>query len=459
MAHKTRLLPLFAAVLLAIGAPRAFAQGPFLIDGIVTDANNSGVPAPPAAPGSTKTTDPNGGAKELGPKNSNSTKIGVIHNAALPMLDTTNPNGQTDLNTIYTQSAVVGTDLWFYFGWRRDANSGSGFISIELQKNAPPAACAYGSATEAQLIANCNPWANRSDNDLLILWDQQGGSLNVYARLYNEALGGFGPPQLLPPNAQYTADGFGGEAQVNISALVAGQANQCVSFANIIPGTVTGNSDTADYKDTVLALFPSPSNCGTITVTKVTQNGLGQTITGTGPFPFTLDATDPIFGAAADSDCTVSGASLNVCSGSLAQGGSSVSIANLLSRSNYSLTEGTIDPKWELISITCDGNNVMNTTFTLTAGQTRACVITNRLKQGKLVVKKIVINDNGGTLAASAFTIDLNFGGTTSTTPGNEAGAEVTLKVLATRPDLTVDSTANAVPAANWIEREMIRQG
>ena len=35
------------------------------------------------------------------------------------------------------------------------------------------------------------------------------------------------------------------------------------------------------------------------------------------------------------------------------------------------------------------------------------------------------------------------------------AGAVVTLKVLAERPDLEVDSIAEAVAAANWIEREM----
>ncbi|MFO7900796.1 MAG: NADH-quinone oxidoreductase subunit C [Planctomycetota bacterium] len=34
-------------------------------------------------------------------------------------------------------------------------------------------------------------------------------------------------------------------------------------------------------------------------------------------------------------------------------------------------------------------------------------------------------------------------------------GVVVTLKVLAERPDLEVESAANAVPAANWIEREM----
>jgi len=34
-------------------------------------------------------------------------------------------------------------------------------------------------------------------------------------------------------------------------------------------------------------------------------------------------------------------------------------------------------------------------------------------------------------------------------------GIVVTLKVLAARPELAVDSIANVLPAANWIEREM----
>jgi len=35
------------------------------------------------------------------------------------------------------------------------------------------------------------------------------------------------------------------------------------------------------------------------------------------------------------------------------------------------------------------------------------------------------------------------------------AGVVVTLKVLASRPELAVESIANVVPAANWIEREI----
>jgi hypothetical protein len=83
---------------------------PFAIDGVVTDFENSGVSGgytvppcdPPAvggaltgpAPQACKQADPNGNAQELGPKNSNTTKVAVVHNAALPMLNTTSPTAQ-----------------------------------------------------------------------------------------------------------------------------------------------------------------------------------------------------------------------------------------------------------------------------------------------------------------------------------------------------------------------------
>ena len=52
-------------------APNAFAaDGPYTIDGTIPDA------------GTTELEDPEGNVKELGPLNSNTTKIGVIHNDA-----------------------------------------------------------------------------------------------------------------------------------------------------------------------------------------------------------------------------------------------------------------------------------------------------------------------------------------------------------------------------------------
>ena len=174
-----------AIALIAGLATRASAQNPFSIDGIITDTNNSGVP-----PGALKTADPNDGSKELGPINGSSTKIGVINTAPRPMLGLTNPNGQVDLNTIYTQTATaVNGDIWFYFAWARDSNTGSGFLSIEFEQAPVGPGCNYATASQASLIANCNPWANRQAGDFILLWDQQGNDRTIYKRVFSGPAG------------------------------------------------------------------------------------------------------------------------------------------------------------------------------------------------------------------------------------------------------------------------------
>ena len=66
-----------ASMLVAGLATSGAAQSPFIIDGVVP-AN--GTPAGPTQPA-----DPYSAVKELGPVNSNETKVGVIHLAPLPM--------------------------------------------------------------------------------------------------------------------------------------------------------------------------------------------------------------------------------------------------------------------------------------------------------------------------------------------------------------------------------------
>ena len=165
---RDRRLAALAALALAIPLFTATgaqaASGPFLVDGVVPDA------------GAVQLSDPSGNVKELGPLNSNTTKIGVINRAAPPMLGFTNPNGQVDLRNAWltTQRDPATRDTWLYFAWERDANSGSGFIAYEFMQNAAPAACAYGTATDAQLTASCNPWANRRAGDFVILGTSPG---------------------------------------------------------------------------------------------------------------------------------------------------------------------------------------------------------------------------------------------------------------------------------------------
>ncbi|MFL6109598.1 MAG: hypothetical protein ACJ72L_21745 [Marmoricola sp.] len=247
-------------------SPAGAADGPFDINGTVPDT------------GAVELTDASGSTKELGPKNASTTKIGVIHKAGSPMLDNTNPNAQVDLRRAWlTTSRDPSTQHdWLYFAWERDANSGSGFIAYEFMQNPAPAACAYGSATDAQLTASCNPWQNRKAGDFMILWDQSGSSTTLIKRTWtgvapNLTLSTGVPLDLTVSQAAYSADGFRGEAAVDLTATVFGGSSACISFANTIPSTVTGNSDSADYKDTILKQAPPITNCTSTTATTPKQ--------------------------------------------------------------------------------------------------------------------------------------------------------------------------------------------
>src|SRR5262245_41488817 len=166
--RRTLLSTVAALTLSLVFAPTAAAQnqGPFLIDGQINENSNSGLA------GVKKTGDPSNNSDELGPVNGSNTKVSVIHAAATPMLEFTNPNNQTDLNTIWTQTAkhTDGHD-WFYFGWIRDASTGSAVIAIEFQQSTLSVDCVYTatgidmikpeSAAETGLKNTCNPWKFR----------------------------------------------------------------------------------------------------------------------------------------------------------------------------------------------------------------------------------------------------------------------------------------------------------
>ncbi len=309
------------------------ADGPYTIDGTIPDANTTELP------------DLSGNVKELGPLNSNTTKIGVIHSDAVPTLGLTNPNAQVDLRRAWldTERDTSTQHDWLYFAWERDANSGSGFIAYEFMKNAPPAGCAYGTATDAELIANCNPWANRTAGDFMILWDQQGNSLNLYLRTWSGTAPNLtlGPATLLDANtsqAAYSSDGFMGEAAVDLTATIFGGSTACKSFANTVPSTVTGNSDTADYKDTILTTTPPITNCTSTTGTtpKVVTGGsagnvpAGGASIGTGVLAVADSAVVSLTGGSATPAGSVAFSLCKVdAPGLCATGGTSVGSTNL----------------------------------------------------------------------------------------------------------------------------------
>lgn len=406
-----------ALAVFAWSAVNASAQNPFQIDGVVPDAGVATI------------LDPHGNVKELGPVNGSITKIGTVNAAQPAMLELSNPNGQVDLGTVYlgTYQALNG-DQWLYFGWQRpDSNSGSGFISIEFQQSGLPSGCSYTgvdfttkSDTEtAALVAECNPWRFRRTGDFIITWDQQGNGLatdDIKKRTF--ACTGSGPAYACTLGeietlgtvvAAVSDDRYSGEMAVNLTTEVFGVATSCLSFANVIPGTVTGNSDTADYKDTVFAPFTPVTNCGVLKVRKVTlapdntayadpaNPAFGYTVTKSGDLlRYSTDATKyPVDGAAPQ--IQIVRPNSNTPAGPSLVNGTAATHTHLdlIPGTNYTLVEATPPAPYQLLSIICyDGtvggkNITTGGTFKVAVPNGLAyteCVVTNRIVKATPVV-------------------------------------------------------------------------
>jgi hypothetical protein len=398
-------IPLTVAIVLAVASPAA-AQNPFQIGGpgnVIPDAGATNIP------------DPTGNNKELGPLNSNTTKIGPINADQLPTLGITNPNGQVDLVNAWLDTAqALDGDTWLYFAWQRDANSGSGFISIEFQQSGLPNGCVYEGVDFADeddpetiaLIEACNPWANRQTGDFIILWDQQGNTLDAFDDIKKRtftcvnSVCTLGPIEDLESvEATISADRFFGEMAINLTDEVFGEAEGCLTFANVIPGTVTGNSDTADYKDTIHGEVPPISNCGVLKVKKVTVGPDGVTPQ---PDPITVfsyrvfradlsalrfanDVADhPEDGPDPQTEILRPNGSLTNPAPGI-KNGETQTHTDLIVGTNYRLVEFDIPSTYALVSIICaDGsvnspvNITVSGTFQITVAQETECVITNK---------------------------------------------------------------------------------
>uniref|UniRef100_UPI00333EF8AE hypothetical protein n=1 Tax=Tessaracoccus lapidicaptus TaxID=1427523 RepID=UPI00333EF8AE len=190
-----------------------------------------------------------------------------------------------------------------YFAWERDSASGSGFLAFEFnQLLATDAGCTDPSEPDP---ATCNPWRPRTDGDFMIVWDQSGNSTALQIRYWegDNDTGYWTAPVTIPTDAGRAAfntddagiAGFKGEAAVNLTELFFKyQTGDCTSIARVLPNTVTGNSDTADYKDTIFTTIPPISNCGSITINKVVTNAPNST----DAFGFTTTGLDTDTGTA-----------------------------------------------------------------------------------------------------------------------------------------------------------------
>jgi hypothetical protein len=392
---------IFTVLLPTTSLAQAVQAGPFVIDGTAPDSAQQ-----------PKFTDPVGSVKELGPLNASTTKLGNIHLAAPPMLDFTNPNSSTDLATIWLEAKrdIATNDIWLYFAWERETSSGSSVVSYEFQADPANEACDFSSIDQTEpasdeettLINTCNPWANRKLDDFMIVWDFGGGSTDIILRTFGENGFDAGKNVSLDGNAfaALNAEHTIGEGAINLSETIFKDLNSCFNIANVIPGTVTGNSDQADYKDTVLADISSAvtiSNCGTVNITKATDPE-GES----GDFSYTLTRSG-------DSPIDYNGTM--VTGGTLHDHGGSDQVT-VIPGPDYQLTENLeAEPFFALRSIFCskpapqtDGE----IGFVVNAAETTDCIITNELLTGTITVIKNVINAYGGNAVSGDFCIDLN---------------------------------------------------
>ena len=186
---------------------------------------------------------------------------------------------------------------------------------------------------------------------------------------------------------------------MNLTDTIFGGADTCRTFANTIPSTVTGNSDTADYKDTILKNAPPITNCGTVTIIKHTNpGGLDQA------FPFTSNL------AGAQMVCT---ADATPASFSLNDAATDTETCINVPSGNYTVTEGA-DPAnfaFESLSCTQSGTGTSTSTagkvasITLAGGGSVTCTYVNRQLTGAIKVTKVVAGTTTA-LAGAAFALD-----------------------------------------------------
>ncbi|WP_144016131.1 hypothetical protein [Demequina sp. NBRC 110052] len=379
-----------------------------------------------------------GNDKELGPKNGAATKVAPINLAPLPVLDTSNPNPGTDFTRVLMDFATDGSDLWGYFAFNIEKFS-TGQSAWEFMQDPAPPECDYEQSDD-YLKANCNPWLHRQAGDFILVADYQGNGVELGYRVWEDDPDGpegalrLGP--LFDITEEYgigSVDGGSGwvEMAVNITQAVYGGAqDKCLTIGNIIPSTLTGNSDEADYKDVALVDitdYITLQSCGSVKITKI----LNTTNSYDDLYKYTLDRTG---GTMRYADDVTTENPANVDTGYVVPGasgvpGTAVVETKLKAGTDYTLaelieagTDGTVST--ELVSLVCTTNDgagtaytlvdntpgstaTISTTFPVVAGQTTSCVITNKEQIGTLKVYKTVVNDDGLTATASAFRVDI----------------------------------------------------
>lgn len=323
-------------------------------------------------------------------------------NSAVTVVTGSIPPNKNDLTRFYEASEQVANgDIFLYLGWERLVNIGNANLDFEInQKNTA------GFTTSATGPVTLN----RTAGDLLITYDFGGsGTPTLGLNFWLTAAAGNTVAQCFSANAlpcwgKHVAlngsnsegavntttiaepiaggnlgTGLFGEAAINLTQAGVFPAGVCEAFGSAFAKSRSSSSFTAELKDFIAPIPVNISNCGSITINKVTTN---EPVPGTQSFAYTTSSN------------------LTPASFSLTNG-TSRTYSNLVA-GTYTVTEGAQTAPWSFVSVTCDpsaGVTVTGQQVSIALGnaQNVTCTYTNTYSKAQPTVattQDLIPNDN-----------------------------------------------------------------
>jgi hypothetical protein len=394
--------------------------------------------------------------------------------ASTSIVDGSIPPNKNNLSRFYeANEQLANGHIMLYLGWERLVNIGNANLDFEINQKAT---AGWTSSTQGPITIN------RTAGDLLVTYDFGGSGtptlgLNTWVTTgsnsqcfsanavpcwgkhvslsgtnsegavnggnisdtigSNNVLGGPGAPGTL-------SAGLFGESAIDLTAAGVFPPGVCEAFGSAFVKSRSSSSFTAELKDFIAPVGVSISNCGSITINKVTQNAptgdnttFNYTTTGTGLSNFGLKS-----------------------------GGTKV--FSPLNAGSYSVTEGTLPAGWDLNNLTCDTTSGVTidkanakVSINLANGQNVTCTYTNHFTNSPGIVTSATTPVNVGTTVHDTATLSgasATAGGTITFKlyPSNQctAGSEVftnTQPVSGNGSYTSGNYTTTAVGSFYWI--------
>jgi hypothetical protein len=257
------------------------------------------------------------------------------------------PPNKSDLTRFYIASEFASGSNFVYLAWERSNVLGSANMDFEINQKAQPNLTTTGAKSLVRTAGDVLitfDFTNGGGNPVLGLlkWVTSGptsqcfsaNALPCWGNRVNLSAAGFAEgavntATVTDPIAGVSLPGLTfGEAAVNLTAAGVFPAGTCEAFGSAFLKSRSSASFPAEVKDFVAPQPVNISNCGTITIHKVTENG---------------DAT---FGY------TTTG-SLSPATFNLSNGGTQTYGPGTVLAGNYSVTESTIPSGWTFKSLVC----------------------------------------------------------------------------------------------------------